>query len=123
MSEFVKYSNVHVNYKIWINAEDGTSILNDDKFILLKTIKEHGSLKTASEKLHISYRKAWGDLRTCELLLGFSLIEKHRGGADGGSTILTEEGLRFINLYQEMQKDFQLAVTDIIRKFKKSLKQ
>lgn len=122
MSKYSKYSNIQVNYKIWINTEDGTSILGDDRFLLLKTIKELGSLKTASEKLRISYRKAWGDLRTCEELLGFSLIEKHRGGAEGGSTKLTEEGLRFIDLYEKMQNDFQLAVNDIIKSFKKSLK-
>lgn len=122
MTKFNKYSNIQVNYKIWINAEDGTSILGDDRFLLLKTIKEHGSLKTASEKLHISYRKAWGDLKTCEELLGFPLIEKHRGGAEGGSTKLTEEGLRFIELYHQMQSDFQTAVNDIIKSFKKNLK-
>lgn len=122
MTKFNKYSNVHVEYKIWIKAEDGTSILGDDKFLLLKTIKEHGSLKMASEKMHISYRKAWGDLKNCEALLGFSLIDKHRGGADGGSTKLTEEGIRFINLYESMQSDFQNAVTDIIKGFKRNLK-
>ncbi|MEI7595579.1 MAG: LysR family transcriptional regulator [Bacteroidota bacterium] len=122
MSEFKKYSNIHVNYKIWVNAEDGTSILGDDKFLLLKTIKEEGSLKMASVKLKISYRKAWGDLKACEEMLGFSLIDKHRGGADGGSTKLTDEGVRFIVLYEDMQNDFQLAVSDIIKIFKKNLK-
>ncbi len=122
MEKFNKYSNIQVDYRIWIKAEDGTSILGDDKFQMLKTIKEEGSLKTASEKLRISYRKAWGDLKTCEELLGFPLLEKHRGGADGGRTNLTDEGIRFITLYEEMHNEFQIAVNDIIRKFKKSLK-
>lgn len=122
MEKFNKYSNIQVDYKIWIKAEDGTNILGDDKFMMLRAIKDEGSLKTAAEKLHISYRKAWGDLKTCEELLGFPLLEKHRGGADGGRTILTDEGLRFITLYESMHNDFQTAVNDIIRRFKKSLK-
>lgn len=122
MSEVSKYSNIRVNYKIWISAEDGTNILGDDKFMLLATINESGSLRTAAEKLNISYRKAWGDLKKCEELLGFALIEKHRGGSDGGGTILTTEGERFIETYETMQMHFQGAVSDIIRDFKKTLK-
>ena len=70
----------------------------------------------------MSYRKAWGDLKNCELLLGFNLIEKHRGGSDGGGTVLTAEGERFIQTYESMQSKFQSAVTDILKDFKKTLK-
>ena len=122
MSEVNKYSNIRVNYKIWISAEDGTNILGDDKFILLKSIKESGSLRIAAEKLKMSYRKAWGDLKNCEELLGFALINKHRGGSDGGGTVLTAEGERFIQTYESMQTNFQGAVTNILKDFKKTLK-
>ncbi len=122
MEKFSKYSNVHVDYTIWIKDENGADIIGDDKFLMLKTIREEGSLKTAAEKLHISYRKAWGDLKTCEDLLGFPLLEKQRGGADGGRTLLTDEGIRFITLYESMHNEFQVAVTEIIKRFKKTLK-
>lgn len=116
------YSNIHVHYKVWLSDEEGENLLGDDKWLLLKGIEEHGSLKVAAEKLGISYRKAWGDIQIAERKLGLQLVNKIRGGRDGGNSFLTEEGKRFISSYEEFHLEFAKSVDEVIVKFKRTLK-
>lgn len=117
-----KYSNIRVNYRVWVSTNDNQEILGDEEWQLLTIIAEMGSLKAAAEEMKISYRKAWGDLRDAEQKLGFPLLEKTRGGDQGGSSTLTEEGTRLINAYHELHLNFQGAVEEYIIQFKKTLK-
>jgi len=118
-----KFSNIQLNYKIWFSSEDGQNIMGDGKIRLLKTINEQGSLKAATNLLKISYRKAWGDIKKAEDILGFQLINKLRGGPDGGSSSLTEEGQRLIISYDIFQKELNkfigIASENFINKLNK----
>lgn len=120
--KYSKYSNLNLHYSIWMTAESGESVISDERLQLLINIHQEGSLMAASEKMGVSYRKAWGDLRSTEALLGFPLIEKHRGGKDGGTTVLTEEGVKLIEAYVSFKKEFQEAVNPVIIRFKKTIK-
>lgn len=121
--KFSKYSNIALHYSIWMTTESGENVISDDRMQLLIAIRQKGSLMAASEHMGISYRKAWGDLRATERLLGFSLIEKHRGGKDGGASLLTEEGIRLVEAYRLFRDEFQEAVSHVVRKFKKTIKE
>ncbi len=121
--KFSKYSNIRINYKLWMSSETGDAIIDDDKWQLLISIQRLGSLKAAADREKISYRKAWGDIRKVESVLGFQLVEKHRGGKSGGVTILSDEGTRLIDAYVNFRTEFQQNVDETIRKFKKELKQ
>lgn len=121
--KFNKYSNINLHYSIWMTTESGENVISDERMQLLICIKDLGSLRAAAQQSDISYRKAWGDLKATEKHLGFALIDKHRGGKDGGSTILTEEGIRLIEAYQDFKRDFQEAVNKVIITFKKRIKQ
>ncbi len=120
--EFKKYSNIRVNYKVSITSETGYELIGDSDWELLLKIQENASLKIAAEKVGISYRKAWGDLRKIENKLGFAIVEKNRGGESGGYTKLTAEGETLINAYKELNINFQNAVNKYIIEFKKSIK-
>ena len=120
--EITKYSNVQVLYHIWLEAEDHQPVLGDDTWSLLKAIAENGSLVKAAAALSISYRKAWGDLKHTEELLGFALIEKHRGGAKGGETVLSEDGKVFIEAYNQFHLDVEAAIQPAVRSFKRRIK-
>lgn len=121
-SKYTRYSNIRINYKLWMSSEEGDAIIDDDKWKLLIAIKKHGSLKAASEVMEVSYRKVWGDLKKIEEILGFKIIEKFRGGKDGGFTYLTDEGTKLIQNYIEFRSEFQDAVDIVIKNFKKKLK-
>ncbi len=120
---YTKYSNIRINFKLWMSSEDGDSIIDDQKWQLLIAIQKHGSLMAASEVMGISYRKVWGDLKNIEEILGFAVVDKHRGGKDGGVTYITEEGEKLIQNYIEFRAEFQDAVDLVIKKFKKKLKE
>jgi molybdate transport system regulatory protein len=75
--------------------------MGDGKWGILKAIEEHGSLKAATDALGITYRRTWGDLKAIEEKLGVALLEKTRGGASGGQTQLTKEGLKLVAAFDE----------------------
>ena len=120
--EFPKYSHVQVLYHIWLETENNEAILDDDTWELLKAIALHGSLVKAAVARNISYRKAWGDLKRTEELLGFALIEKHRGGANGGESKLSQEGQTFIEAFSEFHLDLEQAIQPAVIKFKRKIK-
>ncbi len=93
------------HYKLWLSLKNGEGILGDGKWRLLNAIDEFGSIAQAAVKLGISYRKAWGDLKKVEELLGIMVIERSRGGISGGSSVLTEQGINLIKAWAKFHKD------------------
>ena len=71
--------------------------------ILLHGIEEYGSLNKTAKALHMAYSKAWSMIKKVEEGLGFPLIERY--GARGSK--LTEEGKRFLELYDEFEADVE----------------
>ena len=118
-----KYSNINLNYKIWLETQDQLGILGDGKWVLLKAIEETGSLKSAMEKLKLTYRKTWNNLQQIEERLGFPILETTRGGADGGNTCLTEEGKRIVRAFDNFHNEFDVMINQAFDKFKKELEE
>jgi molybdate transport system regulatory protein len=101
--------------KLWLSSTDDEGVFGDGKWRLLRAIERESSLKAAAESLHISYRKAWGDLKKAEESLGVKFIEKHRGGDHGGETILTEEGRKWLSAYSRFHSDLHEALDEIFQ--------
>ena len=116
-----KLDQIKLDYKIWLADSDGNGILGDGKWRMLKLISEKGSLKAACDELGYTYRRTWGSIKKIEDFFGFPLLEKHRGGADGGSMKLTPEGKMLVNAFDKfhssadklIQKGFQEFLKDI----------
>lgn len=113
-----KYYDIFLDFSIYLkNIKDGHPILTEEHFELLLHISELGSLMASAEKMKISYRKAWGLVRESEKTLGFSLIEKHRGGKEGGNSILTPDGKKLIEAYKKLRSEFDSSVKKIVKEF------
>jgi molybdate transport system regulatory protein len=112
-----------VRFKLWLNSNEAKGVFGDGKWRLLKAIDKEGSLKAASESLHISYRKAWGDLRKMEDALQISLLEKRRGGVKGGRTGLTEQGQQWLKAYTKFRQDIETAARKAYDRHFKELEQ
>lgn len=112
------YEGLHLNYKFWLSDKDGKGIMGDGKWLILQKIEETGSLMAATEALGITYRRTWGDLKQIEKKLGFPLLEKHRGGKDGGQTELTEKGKllvkAFSRFHQRIEKEIKTAFDSFV---------
>jgi len=109
------------HYKLWFSTDDRKSVLGNGKYNLLKAIKEEGSLSMAAKKLHVSYRKAWGDLNKAESGLGIKLTEKKRGGKDGGNTVLTEKGEKILEAYSLFNEKVGLSIEQSFNQFLKRI--
>lgn len=119
-----KLENIRLHYKIWMADEGEAGILGDGKWKMLKLIDEKGSLKAACDEMGYTYRRTWGNLRKIEQFFGFPLLEKHRGGAEGGRTVLSEEGRRLVKAFdafhrevdQQIQVGFEKFIQELIKK-------
>lgn len=64
--------------RVWIEQENEIYI-GIGSTLLLKHIEELGSLRKAAEVLKMSYRRAWGKLKSAEERVGRPLVEKTKG--------------------------------------------
>ncbi len=112
---------LRTRFKLWLSTEDAEGAFGDGKWRLLKKIDAKGSLRAASQSLHISYRKAWGDLKKAQQCLNVPLVEKERGGIQGGQTVLTEQGKKCVNSYTRFRTDIEKAIDQAYEKHIKEL--
>lgn len=116
-----KYYNIFLDYSIRLEHKKNGNLLDEYKFKLLKKVKETGSLKAAADDMGVSYRKAWGNVEDIEKGLGFKLLERQRGGSQGGKTTLTVDGEKLIEAHNELRSEFNEAIYKITKKFFHSL--
>ncbi len=114
--------DVFLTYKIWLSGLVGDGQIDDTTYDLLQLIQEKGSLKAASGILGISYRKAWGDLQNAEKILGYSLIDRQRGGKNGGFSVVTPAATRLLEAYRALQQKFDDSVEEAFEEFRQKLK-
>ena len=115
-------NDVFLRYKLWLSAVSGEGIIGESSYKLLRTVEELGSLKAAAEFLGVSYRKAWGDIKNSEELLGYDLTEKHRGGVGGGKSELTNKAKNLLEAYDALHKKMDTAIEDAYEDFKEQIK-
>lgn len=109
------------NFKIWISTSEEDSIMSNGKWQILKAIDKHGSLRAATNELGIKYRKTWNDLKKVEDYFGFSLIEKARGGKNGGTTTLTKEGRNLVKAFDKFYNKIDSHIDEAFAEFKKEM--
>ena len=110
--EFQLYS------RFWIKNSKGEDIIGNGKVRLLEAVDLTNSISAAAKEMGMSYRKAWGDIKNVEDNLGFKITEKVRGGKDGGGTVLSDKGKKFIKNYKLMQKELETAINNTFENFK-----
>lgn len=96
--------------KLWVEGKDGRLVLSDYRARLLRLVRETGSLAQAAAAMHLSYRRAWGKIREIEQNLGRPLVQSEIGGAGGGKTYLTSEGLHLLDAYERFALEVGAAV-------------
>ena len=102
VAEMAEGKNLHAQVKLVITASEDRKGPSFGKgaAILLRGIEENGSLNKTAKNLHMAYSKAWSMIKKVEEGLGFQLID--RFGARGSA--LTEDGKRFLELYDEYER-------------------
>jgi molybdate transport system regulatory protein len=112
-----KMQDIQLHYKIWMADRNDQGILGDGKWKILKMIDEKGSLKAACDEMGYTYRRTWDNLKKIEQFFGFPLIDKHRGGSDGGHTVLTPEGKKLIHAFDAFHQSVDAVIQRGFEKF------
>ncbi len=96
---------MEIKWRIWFE-KDGKHVLGKGGAEILRGIKKYGSLSKTSKALGMSYRFTWKYITRMEKALGSRIVERERGGKEGGGARLTELGERLLKMYEERVEDF-----------------
>jgi molybdate transport system regulatory protein len=100
---------IKANFKFWLETEDGY-VFGEGLFELLSKISELGTLTAAANALDMSYRHAWGRVKSVEKRLGTAIMETRKGGSKGGGGAeLTEEGRVLLEEYYRLREAYAQA--------------
>jgi len=93
----------YVNGNIEIEKQ-GECFLNMKRIMLLKQIKEKGSINAASKELKMSYQQAWHFVEQMNDLSPLPMVIRKRGGANGGGADLTKFGEKAIIEFEKLME-------------------
>ena len=85
--------------------------------MLLTLVDETASVRTACQRMQISYSSGWNIIRTLESQLGCSLVERSQGGAGGGQSRLTEKGHRLLARFEAFQEEVRGSANALYEKY------
>ena len=68
--------------------------------MLLQLIDETQSVRSACQRIQVSYSSGWNVIRTLESQLSRTLIRRSQGGKGGGKSSLTEDGKLLLERYE-----------------------
>ena len=86
--------------KIIFTDDNGTKFFGEGPLLLLRSVEKTGSLRSAAMTMEMAYSKALKLVKQAEAALGYPLITRTTGGKDGGGSILTPEGKRWLSQYE-----------------------
>ncbi|TYO97228.1 molybdate transport system regulatory protein [Desulfallas thermosapovorans DSM 6562] len=104
-----------LGYKFWL--EKGGGILGDGFFQLLEHIKQTGSIAGAAAVMGMSYRTAWGKIKTAEQKWGIPLVVTRVGGETGGGAKLTPEAVHLLETFHSFRLEADREMNKIFQRF------
>ena len=103
--------------KIQIIDDNGIKFFGEGPCRLLRCVEKTGSLRAAAMEMEMAYSKASKLLKQAEANLGFSLTQRSTGGKDGGGSVLTPEGRRWLSQYEAYRDACVKANQALYRQF------
>jgi molybdate transport repressor ModE-like protein len=103
--------------KIQFTDDDGNKFFGEGPLRLLRCVERTGSLRAAAIEMEMAYSKAIRLLKQAEGNLGFPLTQRSTGGKDGGGSVLTPEGKRWLRQYEAYRDACVRANQELYRRF------
>lgn len=93
-------------------VHQGLVALGPGKVELLTQVRRTGSIVDAAKAMNMSYMRAWSLIRVMNQSFQEPVVTTERGGRRGGGAMVTDTGLRAIELYRaiEAQSDSVIQV-------------
>ena len=90
----------------------GGAMIGPGKADLLELIAETGSISAAGRRMGMSYKRAWTLVETLNAIFETPLVERSRGGAQGGGATLTVTGQGVLSHYRRLESRARAAGAD-----------
>lgn len=116
--KLLEYHNeqlVHPVVSVSLSRE--TVFLDSRIAMLLRLVDETSSVRTACQRMQISYSSGWNLIRTMESQIDYPLLERSQGGIGGGQSHLTEEGRRLLFLFDLFEDAVKEQVTNLYSQY------
>ncbi|WP_299363945.1 winged helix-turn-helix domain-containing protein [uncultured Paracoccus sp.] len=88
---------------------DDRTWIGPGKADLLALIAETGSISAAGREMGMSYKRAWTLVEGLNAMFGDPLVERMRGGAQGGGAVLTPLGKEVLTRYRAIEQAAERA--------------
>ena len=88
-----------------LTDDDGLPFFGPGVAELFDLIEETGSVRHASERMGLSYSKAWKMIRGAEKAVGKEAVMRTQGGKGGGRASLTENGKKLLGAYRRLEAE------------------
>ena len=85
--------------------------------MLLALVDETRSVRSACQRMQISYSTGWNIIRALESQLHFPLLERSQGGASGGESRLTEKGKRLLGCYERFSEELRQQASALFEQY------
>ena len=85
--------------------------------MLLRLVDETQSVRSACQRMQMSYSGGWNVIRTLESQLSRTLIRRSQGGAGGGKSSLTEDGRQLLSRYEAYSEALREKAGDLFESF------
>ena len=102
---------------IELSLEKESKFFDSQIAILLELIDETGSVKTACQRIQMSYSKGWKTLNSIEEQAGFALLSRVQGGTGGGGSKLTRKGRLLLDRYRKYEKAMKETSVELYEKY------
>lgn len=106
---------LQLDLRMYLQAE--TSFWGPDCMQFLELIQTAGSILSACQCMHMSYSRGWGMLNEAERQLGYPLLIRSQGGANGGGSELTVAGTQFLSAFRQMDREIRAVSNKIFQKY------
>ncbi len=117
-SELIHYHNSQLSRPVVTLALAREKPFLDEKIVmLLELVEETSSVRTACQRMQISYSTGWNIIKVLESQLGTTLILRSQGGANGGQSVLTDYGKRLAVLYRQYLEELQQDAERLYHKY------
>lgn len=105
---------------VQLNLQRESVFFNTRIKLLLYLILDTHSVRSACDRMALSYGKAWDMLNKLEAETGYPIVERKHGGSRGGNTTLTPQGIQFLkswqlledNIFRFTQNEFSVLFRD-----------
>ncbi|MDT0498096.1 LysR family transcriptional regulator [Algiphilus sp. W345] len=105
-------SQFSIRSNFWLMVGD-KSLAGRGRIELLERIAETGSIRQAAMAMRMSYRAAWDAVDAMNQRAAAPVVSRATGGRGGGGAVLTEAGVRLVNLFRSVEAEHARSVEQI----------